>query len=89
MDEGLWEVVVDQEIAGDLDQILVEIPQFPVDWRLLIEEHIANIARLDNLFFVLKCFWGKLRLDTFCGFLGLLNPAYCAGGGSVVVAKSN
>ena len=37
---------------------------FPVDWRLLVEEHIANIGiPLD----VLKYIW----------FLGICKPAYC------------
>ena len=44
-----------------------------MDWTLLIDEVIATIGI-------------PLNVLIFFGFLGLCEPAYCAGAGSVAVA---
>ena len=63
--------------------------RFPVDWRLLVEERIANIGiPLDILGFC--CFKDFLRLEIFWVFGFLRTSVLCiigelAGGGSVDV----
>ena len=63
---------------------------FLVDWRLLVEERIANIGISQDIFGFLR-FNFFLRLDIFWAFWSLQTSLLCimvevAGGGSVAVA---
>ena len=48
--------------------------RFPVDWRHLVKEHIANIG----IFGLLPIQWFVGIQFVFLGFLGLCKPGYCA-----------